>query len=97
MGPQPVVVAADVDDVAVVRQTVDQGRRHDLVPGAAREGSALAEPEQALPPPAGLAKAVRSGAHAELRVPPGRYRERRAAHFLHQAGEVPQAPPTRVD
>ncbi len=32
MGPHPVAVAANVDDVAVVQQAVDQGRCHDLVP-----------------------------------------------------------------
>ena len=31
MSPHPVAVAADVDDVAVVQQTVDERRRHDLV------------------------------------------------------------------
>ena len=29
--PHPVTVAADVDDVAVVQQTVDEGRCHDFV------------------------------------------------------------------
>ena len=33
-------------------------------------------------------------AQAELSAPPVRHRERRATHFLHQAGKVPQAPPT---
>jgi hypothetical protein len=31
VGPHPVAVAADVDDVAVVEKAVDQRRRHDLV------------------------------------------------------------------
>ena len=31
MLPHPVAVAANVDDMTVVQQTVDQGRRHDLV------------------------------------------------------------------
>ena len=31
MGPHAVAVASNVDDVAMVQQTVDQGRRHDFV------------------------------------------------------------------
>jgi len=31
MLPQSVAVAPDVDDVAVVQQTVDEGRRHHVV------------------------------------------------------------------
>ena len=32
MFPHPIAVAADIDDVAVVQQPVDEGRRHHLVP-----------------------------------------------------------------
>ena len=39
VSPHPVAVAADVDDVAVVQQAVDQGRRHGLVVRLASRGA----------------------------------------------------------